>query len=95
MATRDDPRVAALEARITELEDQTALAAASLGVVLAQTLVSLDEQSEALAILRQRAKAMQKHLAGHGGQFASEVIASFLRTLYDPKLFPGHSSDPS
>lgn len=77
------------ESALRELRAQIALALGALGIALSQTLVELDEQSPALEILRQRAEALRDHLQGHKAHEAAAMLATFIKSLYSPKFFPG------
>jgi hypothetical protein len=93
-----ETRIVALELQVQQLSDRNALrdltlqielALGALGVALSQTLVELNEQSPALDILRQRAETVRNHLQGHMAHEAAEMLATFVRSLYNPTFFPG------
>jgi hypothetical protein len=75
---------------LEKLRDEMGLAVVAIGTALAQTIVELDEQSEALGILRQRAENIGEHLRGLGQHNAVLILTAFINSLHEKRFFPGH-----
>lgn len=77
-----------MTADTTELEAQTGMALAALGVAFARTLLQRAEPTEVLGTLKLECQRSYQHLQNTGQDKAVLMFATFARALHDKEWFP-------